>query len=209
MMNYIGTYLVNYLVTLTIFDILKNQSQNIPSSATIPSMGLKAIFRGSSANGGFFIAIIMIIIAYIILSKTTFGFELKATGLNKYASKYAGINEKRNIILSMMISGAFAGLGGGLLYLSGSGKYIEVVDVLAYEGFLGIPIALLALSNPIGILFSALFIAHITVGGFYMQIYQFTPEVIEMIIASIIYFSAFALMFKSIIGFIQNKINKV
>ena len=60
MMNYIGTYLVNYLVTLTIFDILKNQSQNIPSSATIPSMGLKAIFRGSSANGGFFIAIIMI-----------------------------------------------------------------------------------------------------------------------------------------------------
>ena len=206
MMNYIGTYLVNYLVTLTVFDILRNQSQNIPSSAVIPSMGLKEIFRGSSANGGFFIAIIVVIIAYIILSKTTFGFELKATGLNKFASEYAGINDKRNIILSMMISGAFAGLGGGLLYLSGSGKYIEVVDILAHEGFLGIPIALLALSNPIGIIFSSIFIAHITVGGFYMQIYHFTPEIIEMIIASIIYFSAFALMFKNIIGFIQNKI---
>ncbi|AEM20927.1 ABC transporter permease [Brachyspira intermedia] len=208
MMNYIGMYLVNYLVTLTVYDMLKNQSQNIPPSSMIPTMGLNVIFRGSSANGGFFIAVIVVIIVYIILSKTTFGFELKACGLNKDASKYAGINEKRNIVLSMVIAGALAGLGGGLLYLSGVGKHIEVVDILAEEGFMGIPIALLGLSHPIGILIAGLFIAHITVGGFYMQIYDFTPEIIEMIISSIIYFSAFALLFKSIVGFISKKLIK-
>lgn len=208
MMNYIGMYLANYLVTLTVYDMLKNQSQNIPPSAALPGMGLDVLFRGSSANGGFFVAVIVVIIVYIILSKTTFGFELKACGLNKDASRYAGINEKRNIILSMVIAGALAGLGGGLLYLSGIGKHIEVVDVLAEEGFMGIPIALLGLSHPIGVLIAGLFIAHITVGGFYMQVYDFTPEIIEMIIASIIYFSAFALLFKSIVGFISKKINK-
>lgn len=208
MMNYIGMYLANYLVTLTVYDMLKNQSQNIPTSAALPGMWLDVLFRGSSANGGFFVAVIVVIITYIILSKTTFGFELKACGLNKDASRYAGINEKRNIILSMVIAGALAGLGGGLLYLSGIGKHIEVVDVLAEEGFMGIPIALLGLSHPIGILIAGLFIAHITVGGFYMQVYDFTPEIIEMIIASIIYFSAFALLFKSIVGFISKKINK-
>ncbi|WP_295158785.1 ABC transporter permease [uncultured Brachyspira sp.] len=208
MMNYIGMYLVNYLVTLTVYDMLKNQSQNIPPSSMIPNMGLNIIFKGSSANGGFFIAVIAVIIVYIILSKTIFGFELKACGLNKDASKYAGINEKRNIVISMVIAGALSGLGGGLLYLSGVGKHIEVVDVLAYEGFMGIPIALLGLSNPIGILIAGLFIAHITVGGFYMQIYDFTPEIIEMIISAIIYFSAFALLFKSIVGFISKKLVK-
>lgn len=208
MMNYIGMYLVNYLVTLTVYDMLKNQSQNIPPSGTIPNMGLNAIFKGSSANGGFFIAILTVIIIYIILSKTTFGFELKACGLNKEASRYAGINEKRNIILSMVIAGTLAGLGGGLLYLSGVGKHIEVVDILAEEGFMGIPIALLGLSHPFGILIAGIFIAYITVGGFYMQMHDFTPEVIEMIISSIIYFSAFALMFRSIVGFISKKLKK-
>lgn len=198
MMNYIGMYLANYLVILTVYDSLKNQSQNIPASAVIPKMGLDKLFSGSSVNGGFFIAIIVVVISYIVLQKTTFGFELKASGFNKDASRYAGINEKRNVVLSMVIAGALSGLGGGLLYLAGAGKHIEVVDVLANEGFMGIPVALLGLSNPIGVFVSGLFVAYITVGGFYMQIYNFTPQVIEMIIAAIIYFSAFALMFRNI-----------
>lgn len=206
MMNYIGMYLANYLVTLTVYDSLKNQSQNIPFSAVMPKMGLDKLFRGSSVNSGFFIAIIAVIIVYIILQKTTFGFELKGCGLNKDASRYAGINEKRNIVLSMVIAGALSGLGGGLLYLAGAGKHIEVVDVLATEGFMGIPVALLGLSNPIGVFMAGIFIAYITVGGFYMQIYNFTPQIIDMIISAIIYFSAFALMFKSIASFISKRL---
>ena len=206
MMNYIGMYFANYLVLNTIYDKLRNQSLPPAPSAVMPKMGLDILFDGSSVNSGIFVAVIAVVVMYIVLEKTTFGFELKACGLNSSASKYAGINEKRNIILSMVIAGALAGLGGGLLFLAGSGKHIEVVDVLASEGFNGIPVALLGLNNPIGILFSALFIAHITMGGFYAQLLNFSSEIIGIIIASIIYFSAFALMFKGVIAKVVKKI---
>lgn len=199
MMNYIGMYFVNFLVVRTVFDSLRNQSQSVAASARIPAMGLQTIFPRSNVNGGFFIALIAVAIIYVILNKTTFGYELKAVGFNRDASRYAGINEKRSIVMSMLIAGALAGLGGGLLYLAGTGKHIEVVDILASEGFQGIPVALLGLSNPIGILFSALFIGYISVGGFYMQLYDFVPEIIDIIIAAIIYFSAFALIIKTFI----------
>lgn len=196
MMNYIGIYFVNYMVTLTIYDSLRNQSLPVAESAVIPKMGLDKIFEGSQANGGFIIAILFVILTYVILNKTTLGFEMKACGFNKDASKYAGINEKRNIILSMVVAGALAGVGGGLLYLSGSGKFIEVVDVLPAEGFNGIPVALLGLSNPIGILFAGLFIAYLNVGGNIMQQYGFIPQIVDIIISCIIYCSALSLMIK-------------
>jgi len=138
-------------------------------------------------------------VIYIVLDKTKFGYELKACGFNRDAAKYAGINEKRSIVMSMAIAGALAGLGGALLYLAGAGKSIEVIDVLAIEGFNGIPVALLGLSHPLGILLSGIFVAHLTVGGFNMQLYDFVPQVIDIIIAVIIYFSAFALVLKGLI----------
>lgn len=204
MMNYIGMYLVNYLIVRTVYDSLKNQTLRVAESANLPKMGLNMIFRDgnsvSSANAGIFIAILMAVLMYIILEKTVFGFELKACGLNRDAARYAGVNEKRSIVLSMSIAGALAGLGGALLYLAGSGKGIDVVDVLAAEGFNGIPVALLALNNPIGVIFAGLLIAYLTVGGFTMQLYNFAPQVIEIIIAIIIYFSAFALLLKTLLG---------
>lgn len=214
MMNYIGIYLCNMLVKLYIYDSNKSMSQNCLVSADLPKWGLDKVFVNvtgtykdiSTVNGGIIIAIIIAILIYIILNKTIFGYELKACGFNSSASKYAGINEKRNIILSMVISGALSGLGGGLLYLSGvNGRHIKVVDVLAVEGFNGIPVALLALSNPIGIIFSAIFISYLTLGGNYLQTLNFMPEVIDIIIACIIYFSAFALFFRSILPKILKK----
>lgn len=199
MMNYIGMYAVNYLIqtNVTLFDQQKNQSMALPVNAQIPKMGMDKLFPGSSVNGGFIIAVLVIIAIHIVLNKSTFGFELKAVGLNRNASKYAGINEKRSIILSMVIAGALAGLGGGLLFLAGSGKHIEIVDVLASEGFTGISVALLGASSPLGILLSGLFIAYITEGGFYLQLFDFAPEIIDIIIAVIIYFSAFALIVRT------------
>ncbi|SFJ17302.1 simple sugar transport system permease protein [Terrisporobacter glycolicus] len=214
MMNYIGMYLCNMLVKLYIYDSNKSMSQNCLESADLPKWGLDNAFVNvtgtykdiSTVNGGIVIAIIVAILIYVILNKTIFGYELKACGFNSSASKYAGINEKRNIILSMVISGALSGLGGGLLYLSGAnGRHIKVVDVLAIEGFNGIPVALLALSNPIGIIFSAIFISYLTLGGNYLQTLNFMPEVIDIIVACIIYFSAFALFFKSILPKILKK----
>ncbi len=207
MMNYIGMYLVNFLITKTVFDSLKNQSMRPPAHANLPKLGFDAIFRDgnnvSSANSGILVAVLFAVIVFIILEKTVFGFELKACGFNRDASRYAGINERSSIVNSMVIAGAMAGLGGALLYLAGSGKGIDVIDVLAAEGFNGIPVALLGLNNPIGIIFSGLFISYLTVGGFNMQLYDFAPQVIEIIIAIIIYFSAFALLLK---GFLQKRL---
>lgn len=200
MMNYIGMYLVNYLITLTIYDSTRNTTLPVPSRATLPKAGLDRIFPDSSINIGILISILAVIVIYILINKTTLGYELKACGLNRDASRYAGINEKRNIVISMAVSGALMGLGGALMYLSGSGKQISVVDTLAAEGFNGIPVALLALNNPFGVFFAAIFIAYITVAGFYMQSYGFVPEIIDIIISAILYFSAFALILKGVIS---------
>lgn len=208
MMNYIGMYTANFLIKATVYDSKKALSMNTAPSSVLPKGGLDYVFYNplgngkdlSTVNSGIWIAILLAIVMYIILNKTTFGYELKACGFNKHASRYAGINEKRNIVLSMVIAGALAGIGGALLYLSGAnGRHIKVVDMLAAEGFNGIPVALLGLSNPIGIIFSAIFISYITQGGNYMQTLDFVPEVIDIIIACIIYFSAFSLVFRSII----------
>lgn len=208
MMNYIGMYMANFLVKSLVYDSKKGLSMNTEPSAVLPKGGLDYVFFNplgggkdlSTINSGFYIAIGIAIVVYIILNRTTFGYELKACGFNKFASQYAGINEKRNIVLSMVIAGMLAGLGGGLLYLSGAnGRRIKVVDVLASEGFNGIPVALLGLSNPIGIIFSAIFISYITQGGNYLQTLDFVPEVIDIIIACIIYFSAFALFFRNLL----------
>lgn len=209
MCNYIGMYGVNYLIkNSNIYDQLKNQTVNI-GQAAIPRWGLDKIFYSlkgnyhdaASVNGGIIIAIVLAIAVYIVLNKTTFGYELKACGYNRHASRYAGINESRSILLSMVIAGALAGIGGGLMYLApANGLHIRVEEILSTEGFNGIPVALLGLSNPIGIIFSGLFIAYISQGGYYLQRLNYMPEIIDIIIAAIIYFSAFSLLVKNMIG---------
>ncbi len=167
-------------------------------SAIIPKAGLDKLFNSNYMNISIFIAAIIAILLWVVLNRTTFGYELKACGFNKNASIYAGINAKRNIVLSMMISGAMAGLGGGLYYLAGTADY-TIQKVLLSMGFNGISVALLATSNPIGAIFSALFISYIQVGGESLQP-VYAKEMIDIIIAVIIYLSAFALLTKTIIS---------
>ncbi len=210
MMNYIGLFAVNWTVKSykPLFNTMRNESKNVAATAQIPKMGLDKLFPGSSVNGGILIAILVVILIYILLNKTTFGYELKAVGYSPDAGKYAGINEKRNIIASMLIAGAIAGLGGGLLYLAGTGKHIEIKDVLGSEGFTGISVALLGLSHPVGVLFSGIFIAYLTAGGFYLQLFEFSTEIIDIIVAVIIYFSAFALIVRTLMGRLKEKKQK-
>lgn len=199
MMNYIGMYLVNYLIrSWGIYDSLRNQT--VRPSVTIPGFGLDKIFPGSFANGGIVIAIFFAIVMYIILNRTTFGFELKAVGLNRFASRYAGVNENRSIIYSMLIAGALAGMAGALTFLASTGRHITVVNTLAPEGFNGIAVALLGLNNPIGIIFSAMFMSYIKLGGFAIQTLGFVPELIEMMIAVILYISALSVLFNTLLS---------
>lgn len=217
MMNYIGMYAANYLIRYYAYDPNRNLSKDVAGTAVIPKWGLDNIFYTqignykdtSALNGGFIIAVIIAILMYIVFYKTTFGYELMAVGHNKDAGKYAGINSKKQIIMSMVIAGALAGIGGALVFLSGpSARHITVVDELAVDGFNGISVALLGMSNPIGIIFSSIFIGYLDQGGTYLQSLDYMPEIIEIIVACIIYFSAFSLLFRKFMPMILKKFGK-
>lgn len=197
MMNYIAMYLSKILVELTIFDRVRQESLEVVPSGRIPTFFLDKIFPYSQINGGIIIAIIVGIILYIVLQKTTFGYQLKAVGYNRSAAKYAGINDKRNIVYSLMVSGAIAGLAGAVLYLvPGTGLKLQTSLHISNYGFQGIGVALLGMSNPIGTIFSGLYFGYIETANQTLQSWDFKREIIDIITASIIYFSAFALYFQ-------------
>lgn len=167
-----------------------------------PKWGFGALTPGSQANGGFWIAVLIAVAMFIMMSKTTFGYELKACGHNKFAAKYAGINGKRNQVLSMAIAGALAAAGASLYYLSGNTEfYWSTYQSLPATGFNGIPVALLASNNPIGVIFSGIFMSMLNIAG--LQLKNLTPYneyITDLIIAVIVYLSAFALLFKQILS---------
>ena len=161
-----------------------------------PKMGLDLIFPGSQVNGGIIIAIILAVLVYILLNKTTLGYELKACGANRHAARYAGINDKRNIILSMAISGALAAAGASLYWLSGNTEFFwSTYQALPAAGFNGIPVALLAVNNPIGVIFTGIFMAMLNIVGQNLTGFTAYNEYItDVIIAVIVYLSAFSLV---------------
>lgn len=211
MFNYIGMFFVDMWIQNSSTMYVSNMARTayLPQSAQIPSLGI----TGSSVNFGIVFAIIIGIILYIVLQKTTFGYELKATGFNKHASEYAGMRGKKNIILTMMIAGGLAGLGGAFAILApsaiaGSSMTYEPINVIAANGFNGIAVALLGNSHPLGIILSSIFISHIQRGGTLTSLVGYKPEIIDVVIAVIIYFSAFSMIMNSTLGsFIRRRIH--
>ena len=210
MFNWIGLYAVNTMIyqkgagpmfnlkTTKTFTIKESSPASLLPSFNINVDGKAYFGKMFQPTIGIFVAIGVAILIWVIINKTTFGYELKACGHNKDAAKYAGINEKKNIVLSMTIAGALAGLGAGLFYLSGSKEWEPLVSTaLPAAGFNGISVALLASSNPIGCIFSALFISHITTGGGFMFAKLFPSEVADIISGVVIYLCAFSLLFRS------------
>ena len=209
MFNWIGLYAVNTLIyqkgagpmfnmkTTKTFTIKETSPESLLPSFNISVGGEDYFGKLFRPSIGIFIAIIVAVVIWIIINKTTFGYELKACGHNKDAARYAGINEKKNVVLSMTIAGALAGLGAGLFYLSGSKEWEPLVSTaLPAAGFNGISVALLASSDPIACIFSALFISHITVGGGFMFAKLFPSEVADIISGVVIYLCAFSLLLK-------------
>ena len=162
-------------------------------------MGLDYLFPGSQINGGILIAIAFAILMYILINKTTLGFELKACGSNRYAAKYAGIRDKRNIILSMAIAGSMAGAAGSLYYLSGNTEFFwSTYQSLPAEGFNGIAVALLAVNNPIAVAFAGTFMSMLNVAGLQLKnLTSYNEYITDVIIAVIVYLSAFSLVIKT------------
>ena len=161
-----------------------------------PKMGLNLLFPNSQVNGGILIAALMAVGVYILMNKTTLGYELKACGSNRHAARYAGINDKRNIVLSMAIAGALSAAGAALYWLSGNTEfYWNTSQALPAIGFNGIPVALLAVNNPIAVIFSAIFMAMLNiVGNTLSGLTAYNEYITDVIIAVIVYLSAFSLV---------------
>ncbi len=168
------------------------------NGVSTPKMGLDLLFPGSQVNGGILIAIVLAIAVFILLNKTTLGYELKACGSNRHAARYAGINDKRNIVLSMAMAGALAAAGASLYWLSGNTEFFwTTYQALPAEGFNGIPVALLAINNPIGVIFTGAFMAMLKIVGQNLTgLTAYNEYITDVIIAVIVYLSAFSLVIR-------------
>ncbi len=199
MMNYIGLFLITAVCEADpqVYAKGRGWTEVVPPEAIMPDGGLDQIFGKTSAvNIGLFFAVLLCFLAFFLLKKTTFGYEIKAVGFNPYASQYAGISIKRTIIMTMLFAGLFAGLGGGIQHLSAADTHYAITDALPQQGFTGVSIALIAAGNPIGVIFAAIFVAFIQVGGLGMQAYGLQPDFVNIITSLIIYFCAFSFVFK-------------
>ena len=165
-------------------------------------LGLDKIFPNSQVNGGIIIAIVIAILMYVLMSKTTLGYQLKACGANRHAARYAGIADKRNIVLSMAIAGGLSGAGAALYYLAGNTEFFwSTYQTLPATGFNGIPVALLASSHPIGVIFTGCFMSMLDIVGLQLtNLTAYNEYITDVIIATIVYLSAFSLVIKMLIS---------
>lgn len=199
MLNWIGLYLVNMLLTI-VKEPASPYTVQLTSGnkgAVLPSLGLSSLFSNNQyVTIAIPLSVLVAVIVWIILEKTKFGYELKATGLNKQAAKYCGMKEKRNTILTMVISGGLAGMGAAFYYLSGMEQWMTTQTSVPAMGFNGIAAAFLGGLNPIGTIFSAYFIQHITSGGAYVDKSLYCSQISDFISAIIIYLCGFVFFFK-------------
>lgn len=199
MLNWIGLYCVNMLLT-PVKESTSPYTLNLRTEnpdALIPSLGLGELFSNNMyVTIAIPIAVVVAMLIWVLLEKTKLGYELKATGNNKNAAKYAGMKENQNIILTMAIAGGLAGMGAGLLYLTGYEQWSCSHSSLPAMGFNGIAAAFLGGLNPIGAIFSSYFIQHITAGGAYVDKTMYCAQVSDFISAIIIYLCGFVLFVK-------------
>ena len=199
MLNWIGLYTTNMIlanVKETTSPYTLHLSTANPS-AILPTVGLDKIFTGNRyVSIAIPLSIIVAVVILILLEKTKLGYELKATGFNKNAAKYAGMAEKRNIILTLAIGGMLAGMGGALLYLTDYEQWMCTVSSVPGMGFNGIAAAFLGGLNPIGTIFSSFFIQHITSGGAYVDKTMYCSQISDLISSLIIYLCGFVFFIK-------------
>ena len=208
MLNWITLYLTN-LILGTVKSPTSPYTKSLQGSnpgALIPSLGLGRFFNNEkSVTIAIPVALVMAIVVWVVLNKTKFGYELKATGNNFNAARYSGMKENRNIILTMLIAGALAGMGAGLLYLTGIEDWETTISSVPGMGFNGIAVAFLGGLSPIGSILSAFFIQYITTGGGNVDLQVYCSQISSLISALIIYLCAFVAFFKF---FIQTRIRK-
>lgn len=193
MLNYIVLYSCQYLMQQIMpqsFRIDTDTTKTISENGSLHINWLSELFGSSRINGGIFLALIALVSFWFLMKKTTLGFEIKAVGLNPFASRYTGMSTKKNIITSMLLSGAFAGMGGVVQGLGTYQNYFTQttsVDI----GWDGLSVSLLGSGTAWGILIAALLFSILKIGGLGMQTAAGIPyEIVSIVIAAIIFFVA-------------------
>ena len=202
MLNWIALYIANGVLSSSslVWDASHSETKTIETSsnAYIPSIGLNYLFSGNSIVGlGMILIIIIAVLILIMFKKTTIGYELKATGLNKDAAGYAGINKVKTILIATAIAGALACLSASLNIQNGFTAW-KLSSIPPEIGFQGISAAFLGGLHPIGVIFASYFITHITDGGSMITDLGFSPEVASIMTSVIIYLSGFVFFIKEI-----------
>ena len=199
MLNWIGLYATNMILT-NVKESTSPYTFHIATenaSAILPTLGLDKLFAGNDkVTLAVPLAILLAVVIAVILEKTRFGYELKATGNNPNAAKYAGMAEKRNIILTLAIAGALAGLGAALMYLTDYEQWQCTTSSVPGMGFNGIAATFLGGLNPIGTIFASYFIQHITSGGAFVDKTMYCSQISDLISSLIIYLCGFVLFLK-------------
>ena len=199
MLNWIVLYLTNMLLT-NVKEVASPYTVVLADtnpSAVLPSLGLGALFNDNKYVGlALPLSVVIAILVWVVLEKTRFGYELRATGNNKNAAKYCGMAEKRNIILTLAISGALAGMGAAMLYLTGYEQWQCSTSSVPGMGFNGIAAAFLGGLNPFGAILASFFIQHITAGGAYVDKSMYCAQISDLISSLIIYLCGFVLFMK-------------
>lgn len=199
MLNWIALYTTNTILT-TVKETASPYTLYLDKqnpAALLPTLGLDKLFNGNDkVTIAVPLTIIVAVVVWVVLSKTKLGYELKATGNNKNAAKYAGMAQNRNIIMTLMISGALAGLGASLLYQTGYMRWECTQSSVPSMGFNGIAAAFLGGLHPVGAILSSFFIQHITDGGQYVNTNFYSSQISDVISSVIIYLCGFVLFIK-------------
>ena len=203
MLTWIALYITNLLLT-NVKEATSPYTYQLKAEgpqAVLPQISLSKLLSGNQyVTIAIPIAIVCAVVIWVVLSKTLFGYELKATGNNPNAAKYCGMAEKRNIILTLAIGGALAGLGASLLYQTGYEQWQCTYSSVPSMGFNGIAAAFLGGLSPIGSIFASFFIQHITAGGAYVDKSLYCSQISDLISAIIIYLCSFVLFFKTVLN---------
>jgi len=203
MMNYIVLYLSTFILQDWMPESFRSSldsSNRITENASLNMESLSTFFGGSRVNTGLFLALLGLVVVWFIMKKTTLGYEIRAVGLNPNASEYAGMSSKRTIILSMVLSGTFAGLGGVVEGLGTYQNFFVQTESLSI-GFDGLAVSLLGAGTSIGILLSALLFSILQIGGLGMQTGAGVPfEIVNVVIALIIFFVAISYIMRVLLA---------
>ena len=186
MMNYIALYL-HRILTFQIPGTSTFRTPDFPETATLSSGVMESITNYSRLNHGLWFTIIAVVLYWLIMEKTRMGFSLRATGFNREAARYGGINVNANITSSMAIAGAFAGLAGAIVCLGSfpNGRVMAGQDGF---GFDGIAVALVGNSNALGITLAGLLFGMLRSAQPLMQGHQIPREITVIITGLIVIF---------------------